>query len=287
MVWPPGVDIVSRKTLTREHVVAAERVERADWRDAYSSVGPDLANEFGMRFEKIGEADLLVMTAVDMLMFNRVSGLGVESPATEALLDEAIERFRGAGVPRFFIDVSPAARPILLTDWIAGRGYPIHNNWVKLTREVGPVPTALTTTRVVEIGRERAHDYGRIVQVVFGLPDRMSDWASAHVGRPGRRHFMAFEREKPVATAGLYVQGEWGELGYAAVLPEARGRGIQAALIAARVRAARESGCRWLSMETAEETLEKPSYSLRNARKMGFEVAYLRPNYLGKTGLAA
>jgi len=33
----------------------------------------------------------------------------------------------------------------------------------------------------------------------------------------------------------------------------------------------------------AEETLEKPSYSFRNARKLGFEVVYLRPNYLGLT----
>ena len=70
---------------------------------------------------------------------------------------------------------------------------------------------------------------------------------------------------------------------YAAVLPEARGKGIQAALIATRIRAARESGCTWISMETAEETLEKPSYSFRNARKMGFETMYLRPNYLGTT----
>jgi len=284
MVWPPGVNVASRKTLTREHVVVAERVERADWRDAYCSVGPDLASAFGMRFERVGGSDLLILTAVDMLMFNRVSGLGVEIPATEALLDEAIDRFQAAGVPRFFIDVSPAARPIFLTEWIAARGYAIHNNWVKLTREVEPVPSAFTTTRIAEIGREHAEDFGRIVQIVFGLPERMSEWASAHVGRPGRRHFMAFERDKPVGTAGLYVDGEWGEFGYAAVLPEARGRGIQAALIAARVRAARESGCRWLSMETAEETLEKPSYSLRNAKKMGFEVAYLRPNYLGKTG---
>jgi len=278
------VNVVSPKTLTREQVVAAERVERADWRDAYCSVGPELADAFGMRFERIGGADLLILTSVDMLMFNRVSGLGVETPATEAQLDEAIGRFRAAGVPRFFIDVSPAARPILLTDWIAGRGYAIHNNWVKLTREIEPVPAAFTTARIAEIGREHAHDYGRIVQIVFGLPDTMAEWASGHVGRPGRRHFMAYERDKPVGTAGLYVEGEWGEFGYAAVLPEARGRGIQAALIARRIRAARESGCRWLSMETAEETLEKPSYSLRNAKRMGFEVAYLRPNYLGTTG---
>ena len=83
MVWPPGVNVASRKTLTREHVVAAERVERADWRDAYCSVGPDLASAFGMRFERVGGSDLLILTAVDMLMFNRVSGLGVEIPATD------------------------------------------------------------------------------------------------------------------------------------------------------------------------------------------------------------
>jgi hypothetical protein len=39
-------------------------------------------------------------------------------------------------------------------------------------------------------------------------------------------------------------------------------------------------------MDTAEETLEKPSYSFRNARKCGFEVLYLRPNYLGTTAPA-
>jgi len=94
---------------------------------------------------------------------------------------------------------------------------------------------------------------------------------------------MAFDRDKPIGTAGLYIEGEWASFGYAAVIPEARGRGVQAALIATRIRAAREAGCRWLSMETAEETLEKPSYSLRNARKMGFEVAYMRPNYIGMT----
>jgi GNAT superfamily N-acetyltransferase len=278
----PAGDVATRRSLTREQVVAAEGIERADWRDAYNSVSPDLAAAYGIRMERVGGADLLIMTAVDMLMFNRVGGLGVEIPATEELLDESIEHFREARVGRFFIDVSPAARPIFLNDWIASRGLSIHNNWVKLTREVDPVPNAFTTVRIEEIGPEHALDFGRIVRTVFGLPERMAEWASGLVGRAGRRHFMAFERDKPVGTAALYMEGAWAEFGYAAVLPEARGLGIQAALIAKRVRAARESGCRWLSMETSEETLEKPSYSLRNAKKMGFEVAYLRPNYLGK-----
>ena len=237
-----------------------------------------------MRVERVGTADVLIIAAADILMFNRVSGLGIETPATEGQLDEAIAKFHEARVPRFFVDVSPAARPIYLTDWIGERGLSIHNNWAKLTRHAESVPAALTTARIKEIGREHADAFGRIIQSVFGLPERMSDWASALVGRPGRRQFMAFDRDKPIGTGAIYVEGEWASFGYAAVIPEARGAGVQAALIAARIRAARESGCRWLSMETAEETLEKPSYSLRNAQRMGFEVAYLRPNYVGTTG---
>ena len=145
------------------------------------------------------------------------------------------------------------------------------------------MPAAFTTARIKEIGRENAEDFGRIIQTVSGMPERMAGWPASLVGQPGRRHFMAFERDKPVGTAALYCENGWAEFGFAAVLPEARGKGIQAALIAARIRAARESGCPWVTMETAEETLEKPSYSYRNAKRMGFETMYLRPNYLGTT----
>jgi GNAT superfamily N-acetyltransferase len=277
------VNVTPRKPLTREQVIAAEGIERADWRDAYRAADPETAAELGMRVERVDGADVLMMTRVDILMFNKISGLGVESPATEESLDRAIACFQEARVPRFFIDVSPAAFPVFLPSWIAERGMSIHNSWVKLTRAAEPVPAAVTTARVREIGPEHAAEFGLIIQTVFGLPERMARWASALVGRPGRRQFMAFERDKAVATAALYIEGEWAEFGYAAVVPEARGVGLQAALIAARIRAARDAGCRWLSMETAEETLERPGYSLRNARKMGFEVAYLRPNYLGRT----
>jgi GNAT superfamily N-acetyltransferase len=265
-------------------VVAAERIERNDWRDAYASATPDLARQFGMHVERVGAADVLIMAGADILMFNRVAGLGVEAPATEDQIDEAIGHFRDARVPRFFVDVSPAAWPIGLSDWVTARGLSLHNNWVKLMREVEPVPAVHTMTRIIEIGSEHAEAFGKIIQSVFGLPESLSAWAASLVGNPKRRHFMAFDRDKPIATGAMYIEGAWAEFGYAAVVPEARGRNLQSALIAARIRAARESGCRWLSMETAEETLERPGYSFRNARKMGFEVVYLRPNYLGTTG---
>src|SRR6185295_15239478 len=281
MAWRPDSDTTSRPTHTREHLIAAEAIERADWRDAYRSATPEIAAAFGMRCDRIDGADVLQMTGLDMPMFNRVLGLGVDEPATEDQLDRAIERYESAKVPRFFIEVSPTARPIFLNDWIGERGLSLFNNWVKLTRDVNPMPHALTTARIVEATPDRAADFARVVQIVFGLPEGLAGWAAGLVGRPNRRQFLALEHDKPVGVAALYCEGGWAEFGYAAVLPEASGKGIQAALIAARIKAARESGCRWISMETAEETLEKPSYSLRNARKMGFEVAYLRPNFLG------
>src|SRR2546429_614754 len=75
MAWPPGSDI-ARKTVPREHVCASETIERADWRDAYQAADPDTAEAFGIRLHRVEDADLLLMTAVDLLMFNRVTGLG-------------------------------------------------------------------------------------------------------------------------------------------------------------------------------------------------------------------
>ncbi|HYQ90118.1 MAG TPA: hypothetical protein VEU09_10890, partial [Candidatus Binatia bacterium] len=100
MSFPPGVNVIPRGALTREDVVAAEAIERAEWRDAFGSADPAMAAALGMRAERIGDADVLMMSSVDMLMFNRVAGLGVETPATEELLDEALGRLRAARVPR-------------------------------------------------------------------------------------------------------------------------------------------------------------------------------------------
>src|SRR5439155_8640592 len=95
---------VSTASLTRDHVVALERIERADWWDAFRAATPELAEELGMRVERVGSVDVLIMTAADILMLNRAAGLGVETPAAEGQLDEVIARFHAARVPRFFID---------------------------------------------------------------------------------------------------------------------------------------------------------------------------------------
>jgi len=61
---------------------------------------------------------------------------------------------------------------------------------------------------------------------------------------PGFERYLGFADGEPIACGGLYVHGDVGYLCVSATLPEARGRGAQAALIARRWRDAAAAGCR-------------------------------------------
>lgn len=64
-----------------------------------------------------------------------------------------------------------------------------------------------------------------------------------------------------------------------AVLPHARKRGGQTALLAARARVAQELGCRLLIAETGAEAPGTHNSSLHNMLRLGFQVASERRNW--------
>ena len=51
-------------------------------------------------------------------------------------------------------------------------------------------------------------------------------------------------------------------------------------LVRRRLADAAALGCRSVSIETAEDTIARDAPSFRNLRRLGFEVAYARANYL-------
>jgi GNAT superfamily N-acetyltransferase len=91
---------------------------------------------------------------------------------------------------------------------------------------------------------------------------------------------MAYDGGKAVSTGALFVSGEAAWLDFATTLPEYRGRGAQAALLARRIVDAAELGCRYLVVETAEDTPQRGAPSHRNMLRFGFQEAYARPNYI-------
>lgn len=258
-----------------------EWVEARAWGDLYRAADAETKSKCGLAFRWSGSTLLTRAAGLDVLALNRVIGLGLQAEVSQHELDALMDFYRSAGVPRFFVQIHPSVGPDVVRLLEQG-GFRAYNRWVKLHREVGggAIPERVSDLNVREVGRESAPEFGEILERSFEWPDGSGRWISQLVGEPGWKHYLAFDGEKPVATAAMLVWGQWAWLDFASTLATHRGRGAQSTLITRRLSDAAELGCRHLVVETAQEPTEKPAPSYRNIRSFGFEEAYLRTNYL-------
>jgi len=219
---------------------------------------------------------------IDILAMNRVIGLGLKDPATPDDIDRIQSFYRDIGAKRFFIQVSPLADQQDLPGILKEKGFRYHNNWTKLLRTPGtPLPDVETSLSIEKAGPESAETYGRIIVESFEWEDeRLIDWFAASVGRQGYRHYLVKHRNHAVAAGALHVSGSVASMALAGTLREYRGMGAQSLLLKTRIQRAEDTGCTIIVSETAEEKPDKPVPSYRNMRRFGFEVAYLRQNWI-------
>ena len=265
-----------------DQVRQLERHEMSCWRTWFMAPGPALIDALGLRFENLYGAQLAISSKLDHLLFNRVLGIGNEEPVSPAIVDRIIQTYIGSGVQRFFIQVSPVAEPKALTGWLKQRGFQMTEPWAKLHRGTAP-PKELDFEPVIRLltpaDKESALAWGRIVQTAFEYPPETAEWFAGLVDLARWRAYLAFEGDRPVGAAALFVNGDWASFEIGVVLPEAQHRGIHSALIARRLRDAIAAGCKVLTMETSAEKGQGRAQSFRNARRMGFELAYFRENW--------
>jgi GNAT superfamily N-acetyltransferase len=246
-----------------------ERVSLAAYRCLYAD-----AVEFdGVTVLRANEAPLSPM-------LNQIVGLGVDRPATEDLVDAALAAI-GDDVT-CYVAVAAGAHPAQLVDWLRERGLEPGWGWMSFRRAPDDAPASATSLTVQRVGHAEADAFGRIVAAAYGLPDAAVGWcAGAHL--LGWDCWLALDGDAPAAAAGLYVSEGVGYLGFAATLPEHRGKGGQGALLATRIRHARERGCDVLATETGERREGLPSNSYRNILRAGFGEVAVRANWL-RTG---
>ncbi len=271
-------------TNTKDLTSSLELSEMAAWSDFYKAGSTQSTSECGLIAAEVGGAVATAAARADVLALNRVIGIGLEDPATSEQLDELVQLYTQAGVPRFFVQASPAAGPADLERLLVEHGFSHHNNWVKLFRDTSPPRHVATDLTVRQVGSKDADSFGRIVTECFDWPGTARRWVAEAVGRPGWRHYLAFDGATPVATGALFASGDQAWVDFAATLPDYRGRGAQGALMAQRIRDARALGCNLLVVETAEDTPQKGAPSFRNMLRLGFQVAYVRPNFIFSNG---
>lgn len=263
-------------------VADLERAELRVWSALYRNAPSPATVACGIGIQEFGTAAALWMSKIDVLACNRVLGLGLDGPPAPRTVEAIVTAYERAMVPRFFIQLAPLVTLGPTATAVTDQGFAIYNNWVRLVRDVSsPGPTS-SRLRVEEIDRDRAPLFADIVCTGFGWSPDLALPVQAMVGTPGWKCYLAYDHGRPVASAALVVDGRIGWFGFAATLPGARGQGAQSSLIARRILDARTAGCEVLSVETAEQTPEKEAPSYRNILRAGFEVGYLRPNYLYK-----
>jgi hypothetical protein len=248
--------------------------------EAYADLFSFAPASLGFRVQRIGGGVLLLAERLDILLWNRVIGLGVREPATEALLDQIIATYQHAGLRNFGVQVSPASLPASLPAWLAERNFVSPDRWAKVFCRPSLTISVPTTLRTECIGRDAAPMFAEVACTAFRMPSDLEPWLAQSVGQPGWRHYLAFDGDQPVATGALFIRNRIGWLGIGSTLPTHRRRGAQGALMAQRIRDAAAAGCDWVITETGEDLPGQPNPSFHNMIRTGFKLAYQRPNYV-------
>jgi GNAT superfamily N-acetyltransferase len=184
--------------------------------------------------------------------------LGWVEPLTEIDL-VAVETFLGSPT---VLELSPGADPSL---WplLAGRGYRLHQFqqlWVRaLTGDGGWLSSP--QVRIAEVSE--AELYNRIVGAGFMERD---DWRDLEppfrvsLEVAGAWGFLAFVGDEPAGGGMLGVVDGVALLSGDGIVPRFRGRGLQKALIQARLSFAQARGCDLACASTAPGTASQKSY---------------------------
>lgn len=252
--------------------------------DLFRLAPSNLREQAGIDQFEVGSGWGVLASAFDILAFNRVIAAGVGQPSSETEIDSIVESFRQGGVPRFFFQLAPQSEPGDLEQCLSDRGFAFYNNWAKLYRTVDDPPEFETDLQIRRIGLEHADTFADVLCKAFEWPAELQPMIASLVDKPGWTHYLAFDDDRPAATAAMYTRNQWCWIDFASTAVEFRGRRAQPALITRRLRDAAALGCRHVLVETAEDLPDKPGISCRNVQKMGFQLAYLRPNWLYQTG---
>jgi GNAT superfamily N-acetyltransferase len=205
----------------------------------------------------------------------RATGVGLDRPFTAEDLNRVEQFYRAHKAPSQ-VDLCPLHEPAVF-EMFKERGYAIAelNNVLyrklEIEEKFPPAPAGCEIRRSRPAEAEAA---GAIVESAFfpaGAPEAFRGLIAPFYQMEDALPFVASVEGRPVACGtGLIIpEHRVFALCGAGTLAEFRGRGLQTALLRARIAAAIESGCEYAVVVTQGGTT-----SQRNAERLGFRVAY-------------
>ncbi|KAL4745673.1 hypothetical protein BDW72DRAFT_186312 [Aspergillus terricola var. indicus] len=269
----------------------ARLIERAEtaFITAQIEAGRRLFPGDGFFAESIGGGVAAVTKASFGRKLNHVAGIGMECPVTDKDIDDIERLYKAIGVSpeinlcpfahdsavevlkkrEYMICAEMNVYALFLQDYEAEDGPRREEEYKQMKGEeirITPVSKGdhalfiqSSTTGFVSPGSLQ--------------PDLFHTLATIATLRPDTRLYVAKINGKIAGTAGLALiatsLGKVAELYIDSTVPEFRGRGVQAALLRARLAAAKREGCAIATVTTWPD-----SVSARNMERVGFKLAY-------------
>jgi len=205
----------------------------------------------------------------------RATGVGLDQPLTANDLDRIEQFYRERNAP-CQVDLTPLHRPEVF-EMFKERGYGIAELNNVLCRRLDPAeefPPPPDHCQIRRSPTNEAEVAGTIVESAFfpdGAPEAFRGLITPLYQMENAIPFVATIDGKPVACGtGLIIpEHKVFALCGAGTLSAYRGRGLQTALLRARIQAARDAGCEYAVVVTQGGTI-----SQRNAERLGLRVAY-------------
>ena len=255
----PPIDDTAERHATATRIDRAERASNlALWRAAAAA---------GHRVEVVDDGALAIAATPDLPgpAFN----LGIGFAHMPHLLSRARDHFAAHGVTGWaWADTAP---------W---PGAAVDSTAVYAAAAVEAVTAGDPPAGVVvrRLGRDEIGAWGAIVEAAGGMDAATSrafaDLETHLVNEAHHHRFVAELDGRAVGTGSLHTHHHVGWLRAGVVLPEARGRGIQRALIRERAAHARELGC-----DLIGASANVGGVSARNLERVGAHVVAVRGRY--------
>jgi GNAT superfamily N-acetyltransferase len=200
-------------------------------------------------------------------------GVGMQGPVTETDLNRLEQFYRERdSVP--IVDLCPLADPSL-SELLGARGYRISEFNNVLIRPVTASDAFEPSESLRRAAPEEADVWGRTVMTGFLEKDDATpaeiELACVLFGLSSGIPWIAFSGGVAAAAAGMAIQSGLALYFGDATMPAYRRRGLQSALIRARLGYAAAQGCDLATASTLPGTL-----SQRNYERLGFQVVYTK-----------
>jgi GNAT superfamily N-acetyltransferase len=264
-------------------IAMAERIERVEAQLIADSSEAARRRSAGTAGFAMPLAGGLATFAETRSPFNKVVGLGFVGVPSAAGLDEVERAFAACGAP-VQIELAHLADPtvgVLLTE----RGYRLTSFENVLGRALGGEPERVVAPGV-EVRRSGDDEFDAWLEVVAdgvahpdaqGVPSHeefprdVVVRAERDLAAAGVTRYVALRDGVIAGGAGLRLAEGVAQLTGAATAPAHRRRGIQTALLSARLAHAATAGC-----DVAVVTTQPGSTSQHNVQRRGFDLLYTR-----------